>query len=96
MEEDEDVAMELPAAVQAEEAPSLLVVEEEIVAEALVTEVAAVDIVGAATVVEEIAAVTAEVAIGAEVAVTEVAAAADGLLHRSTRRRLESLCPTLR
>lgn len=98
MEGDEDVVMELPAAAQAEEALFHLVVEEETVAEVLAIEAAAVDTVAAATAAEEIAAGTAEVAIvvatvevviGAEAAVTEVAAAVDDHLRRSTRRPVE-------
>lgn len=99
MDEDEDVVMELHVAVQAEEALSHLVVEEEeTVAGVLAIEAAAVDTVAAATAAEEIAADTAEVAIGAaivevvigaEAAVIEVAAAADDHLRRSTRRPLE-------
>lgn len=85
------VAMELLAAVQAEEAPSHPVVEE-------ATVVAAVDTVVVATVAEEIAVVATvgaeiaagivEVAIGAAVAVTEVAVA-DVLPRRSTRLPVE-------
>lgn len=98
---DVDAVMELPVAVQAEAAPSHLLAEEAIVAEAPVTEAAAVDTVAAATagaeiaeaIVEaEIAVATAEVAIGAEVAVTEAAAVAvvaDGHLPRFTRLPLE-------
>lgn len=97
MDEDGDVVMELHVAVQAEEALFHLVVEEETVAGALAIEAAVVDTVAAAIEAEEIAAATAEAAIGAatvevvigaEVAVTEVAAAADDHLRKSTRRPL--------
>lgn len=89
---DVDAVMELPVGVQAEAAPSHLLVEEATVAEAPVTEAAAVDTVAAATAEAEIAVATVEVAIGAEVAVTNVAAVAvvaDGHLRRFTRLPLE-------
>ncbi|KAH8744218.1 hypothetical protein F5883DRAFT_29779 [Diaporthe sp. PMI_573] len=79
------LAMELPAAVQAEEAPSHPVVEEPIVAAADTAAVATVaeEIVVVLTEQAEIAARTVVVVIGAGVAVTEVAAA-DAHLRGST------------
>lgn len=82
--EDVDVVMELLAVAQAEEAPSQPAAEEETVAVEEET-VAAVVTAVAATVAEIAVVDTVEVAIGAEVAVTEVAAAADGHLRKSTR-----------
>lgn len=86
MEEDAGVAMGLPVAAQVEAVPSRPAAEVTVaVVDIAAAARGAEEIVVVGTVEAETAAATVEVVIGAEAAVTEVAAAVDARLRRSTR-----------